>query len=115
MQSAKIVSDAATRELDRMQEAYGVDKQYRIKPLTIFAPDEAALQASGKLRALVGMLVLGSVLLFIVISILDALAAMRAERMRSLAVDLTNGWHAGDLPYAYEQGGKELSDEPSPR
>ena len=81
MKSANLVRDAATRELDRMQSAQGVDKRYRIKALEVDAPDQAELQASGQLRMLVGMLVLGAVGLFMVVSIADALETLGRERM----------------------------------
>jgi hypothetical protein len=78
--SAKLVSNALTRELDRRQQAEGVDPQYRIKARQVDAPDGAELRASGQLRMLVGVLALGSVLMFIVVSVADALTTLRRER-----------------------------------
>lgn len=85
VQTAKIVSDAVGRELDRMQQAQGVDPGFRIKALQVTPPDRAQLQASGKLRTLVGVLALGAVLLFIVVSVTDALENLRRDRWASHA------------------------------
>ena len=50
---------------------------YRIKSALIDAPDTASLKVSGKLRALIGVFVLGVVLLFVVISAAEGLATLR--------------------------------------
>jgi hypothetical protein len=80
VRSAELVGKAVTRELERMQKAEGVDPRYWIKSQQVDAPDGAELRASGQLRMLVGVLAFGAVLLFIVISVADALATLRRER-----------------------------------
>jgi hypothetical protein len=80
--SAKMVGKALTAELTGMQQAEGVDPQYRIKAQQVDSPDRAQLRASGQLRMLVGVLALGAVLLFVVVSVADALTSLRAERLR---------------------------------
>jgi hypothetical protein len=82
--TAKLVGRAAIRQLDRMQQAEGVDRPYRITTQQVDSPDSAQLQASGQLRALVGVLGLGAVLLFVVVSVADALTKLRTERTRRL-------------------------------
>jgi hypothetical protein len=77
--TANLVGRAAARELDRMQETRNVDDTYRIKAEPVVAAHDAKLKASGKLRALVGVLALGTVMLFIVVSVLDALSVLRSE------------------------------------
>jgi hypothetical protein len=77
--TANLVGRALTRELDRMQQQRGVDKDYRIKTEAVVPANGATLKASGKLRSLVAVLALGGILLFIVISIVDAVSALRAE------------------------------------
>jgi capsular polysaccharide biosynthesis protein len=77
--TANLVGEALTRELDKMQADRGVDKSYRIKTEAVVPARTATLKPSGKLRALVAVFVLGTVMLFIVISLLDALGALRAE------------------------------------
>jgi hypothetical protein len=79
--SAKLVGQAITRELRQMQQAEGVDSKYRIKVRQVDAPDGAPLRASGQLRMLAGVLALGAVLLFVVVSVADALTTLRGERM----------------------------------
>jgi hypothetical protein len=78
--SAKLVGKALTRELEGMQQAEGVDPHYRIKAQQVKTPDRAQLKASGQLRMLVGVLVLGAILLFVAVSVADALSTLRAER-----------------------------------
>jgi hypothetical protein len=77
-----------------MQDDRGVNKEYRITTEAVVAANDATLKASGKLRALVAVFALGTVLLFIVVSILDALSALRAEWAQR---------RAGDA-YATEEG-----------
>jgi hypothetical protein len=86
IKSAKIVDNAITDELDRMQAAEGVDSRYRIKAVQVVPPDQAQLSASAKLRTLVGVLVLGAVLMFIVLSVADAFATLRLEQTGQAAV-----------------------------
>lgn len=82
VRTANLVGEAVTKELDQMQEAQRVSPRYRIVTQPVVAPHNAKLKASGKLRALVAVFALGLVLLFIVISVAEALAALRKERGR---------------------------------
>ena len=81
IRTAKLVTAAVTRQLDHMQQAEGVHSKYRIKGHQLDVPDSAQLQASGQLRTLVGVLGLGAVLLFLVVSAADALTTFRMERI----------------------------------
>ena len=83
VRTADLVGLAVTRQLDRMQASRGVDKRYRIKTEAVVAAHDATLKASGKLRALDAVFALGTILMFIVISVLDATSALRAERARN--------------------------------
>jgi hypothetical protein len=74
--SAKLVGNALIRELDRLQQ--GIDPRFRIKPNEVDPPDRAELKASGQLRMLVGVFGLGALLLFIVVSVADALTTLRS-------------------------------------
>jgi hypothetical protein len=80
VRSAKLVGNAVIRELQDMQQAEGVDSQYRIKANKVETPDGAQLRASSQLRSLVGVLGLGAVLLFLVVSVGDAVTTLRMER-----------------------------------
>jgi capsular polysaccharide biosynthesis protein len=79
--TAKLVGQAVSRELDRVQRAEGVDPRYRIKTYQVDAADGAQLRASDQLRTLIGVLALGAVLLFVVVSVADALTTLRMERV----------------------------------
>ena len=63
-----------------MQEIQGVAQKYRIDTQEVVVPQEAKLKASGKLRMLVVMFALGAILLFIAITLIDAIKALRGER-----------------------------------
>jgi uncharacterized membrane protein YccF (DUF307 family) len=81
VRSARLVGNALTRELARLQQAQGVDSKYQIKAQLVDPPDGAKVQASAQLRVLVAVLALGVVLLFVVVSVADALATVRAQRL----------------------------------
>jgi hypothetical protein len=78
VKTAGVVGSALTRELEQMQQARGVAAKYRITTESVVAAHEAKLRPSGTLRALVGVIALAAILLFFVVSILDALAGMRS-------------------------------------
>ncbi len=80
VRTAELVGAALTRELERLQASQGVAPSYRIETQRVVAPDHAQQQLSGTLRPLVGVLALGAILLFVVISVTEALATLRAER-----------------------------------
>ena len=110
MRSADVVARAVVAELDRMQKAHDVDPGYRITAMQVEIPDGARLKASGQLRMLVGVLGLGTILLFIVVSVTDALEGLRRERWaEQVAVreSLDEMW--SDEPYAPESNGNGAS------
>jgi hypothetical protein len=82
VRTASMVGDSLSRELDRMQQARGVEPKYRIDIQPVVAPHDAKLKASGKLRSLVAVFALGAILLFIVVSVAEALSVIRRERTR---------------------------------
>jgi hypothetical protein len=79
IRSAEVVGGAVTKELDRMQRTRGIAPQYMVKPQLVDAADEAQLKAAGQVRVLVVVLVLGAVLLFVVVSVGDAVSTLRAK------------------------------------
>jgi hypothetical protein len=100
VRSAKLVGNAVTSDLQKMQQAEGVDSQYRIKANKVDTPDGAQLRASGQLRSLVGVVGLGAVLLFLVVSVGDAVTTLRMERGgRSAPSPLA----AGEAPWSPEE------------
>jgi hypothetical protein len=96
LKTTELVAKALTSELAGMQEAHGVSPKYRIDAQQFVAARDARLKASGKLRALVGLLALGGVALFLVVSIVDAFAAFRWMRARS-DLDPEKGWGADGI------------------
>jgi hypothetical protein len=115
--SAKLVGKLLTRELDGMQQAQGVDPHYRIKAQQVEAPDRVQLKASGQLRMLVGVLILGAVLLFLIVSVADALTKLRAERVErpapARAAAVSGGWpNQDDLREQAPVDWPDLDEEP---
>lgn len=103
MASAKLLATTLTKTLDTLQSVEGVDTPYRIKALPVERPDDARLQASGTLRALVGVLVMGTVILFIVVSVADAVTTLTATRRQqppepSAAQQADVPWHPDEPP-----------------
>jgi hypothetical protein len=85
MRSAKLVGNALTGELARMQQVEGVDPGYRIRAQLVDPPDSAKVQASAQLRPLIGVLVLGVVLLLGVVVVADAMVTLRTGRIGQMA------------------------------
>jgi capsular polysaccharide biosynthesis protein len=122
VRSARLVSDAVTRELRQMQQAEGVNPKYLIRARQLDVPESAELEASGMLRTLVGVLGIGAVLLFVAVSAADALTTLRAERRgrpapSGLAAD-GEPWRAqdgrsSDLSALGAEDWPELDEEPA--
>ena len=79
VRTAELVGTALTRELESLQASQGVAPRYRIQTQRVVAPIPER-RLSGTLRALVGLLALGAILLFVVVSAAEGLATLRAER-----------------------------------
>jgi capsular polysaccharide biosynthesis protein len=104
IRTANVVGDAVVGELERIQRVQQVDQRYRITTVQVEVPDGAQLQPSGQLRMLVGVLVLGTILLFIVVSVTDALETMRRDRVRHVQLD------GLDEPWPAEPRGHQLHE-----
>jgi hypothetical protein len=87
VRTTNLVGAALTRELDQMQRARGVDKRYRIAAEPVVGAHDAKLKPSGKARSLVAVFVLGTILMFMAISILDAVVALRARFVPARAAE----------------------------
>jgi hypothetical protein len=74
MRSASLVGQAIASQLDSLQAAANVNKTYWISMLQLQAPDQAQAKVSSKVRTLIAFMALGIVLMFVVISVLKALA-----------------------------------------
>jgi hypothetical protein len=80
IRSATLVSRASLSALDRIQEKAQVDPAYRITAQQLEPPTWPLPQASGQVRSLVAVLVVGVIVLFSAISVADAIVAIRRRR-----------------------------------
>jgi hypothetical protein len=98
IKTAEVVGQALTSELDRMQQARGVAPKYRIDAQQVVAPHDATLKPAGQLRSLVAVFALGGVLLFLVVSVADAVTTLRRERSgRGVRSSLPDGDEFGSV------------------
>lgn len=79
IRSAQLVTETATTDLYEMQKEQHVDGLYMIKATELVQPDRAQLSASGKLRSLIAVLGLGALLLFVLVSVADAMDKRRVD------------------------------------
>jgi hypothetical protein len=75
--SANLVTKAAENALYQVQANQGVNPRYMIKSYQLQIPGQAAQKLSSKLRSLIAVLGVGVLLLFIVISIAEAMGNRR--------------------------------------
>ena len=106
--TARIVSKAVTAELDRMQALQHVDSRYRITTLELEAPTHPLLQPTGQMRMLIGILLGGTIVLFIIVSVADAVQAIAAERR---AVRAGDPWTSDDLALLTGEGDRNADAE----
>jgi Chain length determinant protein len=79
VRSATLVTQAAEHTLYQVQANQGVNPIYMIKSYPLATPNHSGQKLSGKLRSLVAVLGLGVLLLFITISIAEAIGKQRIE------------------------------------
>ena len=77
--SANLVTKAAEHALYQIQANQGVNPMYMIKSYQLDVPNQAAQKLSSKLRPLVAVLGVGLLLLFIAISIAEAMTRRHSE------------------------------------
>jgi peptidoglycan/LPS O-acetylase OafA/YrhL len=80
IRTANVVGAAMTGELARMQKIRRVDTPYRIRAEAVVGAHRATLKGAGKMRVLVAVFALGTILMFVLMSTLDAFSALRSER-----------------------------------
>jgi capsular polysaccharide biosynthesis protein len=85
--SAGVLAQVSTEDLYQLQKQQGVNHLYMIQATDLVRPTQATLSDSGKLRSLIAVLGLGTLLLFIVISVTDAVDKRRARTARALPND----------------------------
>jgi hypothetical protein len=99
IRAANLVTGATKSDLYNLQKGQRVNKEYMIKAIELDTPNKAQLQASGKLRTLVAVLALGVILLFVVVSVTEAMEKRRMDSSIN-----------GDMPARGQPGQRELED-----
>ncbi len=77
IQTATLVGTALRHTLQTMQAAQGVNPHYWIGAIQVTAPDGAQVKLSSKLRELIGVLAAGMILMFVLVSVMNALEQRR--------------------------------------
>ncbi len=80
VKTADLVGDRMEKELDDIQSAQLVDDRYMVTAVQTEAVQGAQLKESSRLRSLLGVLGAGLVLLFVAVSIGEAIRSLRKER-----------------------------------
>lgn len=88
MSTAQLVSASVEEQLRALQADQQVDEPYMYKPLLVDFPAEPRLRVSNKLRAVVAVVVAGSILTLTAASIAEALAARPITRRKIAPVHL---------------------------
>jgi len=81
MRGASLVTSTAVADLYQMQKAQGVNNAYMITSTELVKPTQAQTTVSGKLRTLIAVLGIGALLLFVVISLAEAVARRRSPAL----------------------------------
>ena len=79
--SANLVTKAAENSLYQMQAQQNIDSTYMIKSVELYPPQNAQKSSSSKVRTLVAVLGVGIILLFIVISLIEAVDRRRSPEL----------------------------------
>jgi capsular polysaccharide biosynthesis protein len=88
--SAAVLSQTAATDLNKLQKQQGVSTVYMLQAAQLVRPTQAVRSNSGKLRSVIGVLGLGTLFLFLVISVSDAVDKRRAKsRQVSSSEDLS--------------------------
>jgi capsular polysaccharide biosynthesis protein len=77
IRSASLLAEAVKANLYNLQVKQGVDSFYMITTVEIVKPTQALRSSSGKLRSLIAVLGVGLILLFVAVSVTDAVDKRR--------------------------------------
>lgn len=80
MRSAQLVTEAAEADLVTLQTDQGVNTLYMIKGTQLVTPSYASQSVSGKLRTLIAVLAAGVLMLFVAVSLIEAVDRRRREK-----------------------------------
>ena len=90
VQSANLLAAAVKTNLSQLQKSQGIDNFYMISALEIVKPLQAQRSTSGKLRSLIAVIGLGMLLLFVVVSVAEAVALRRRGSSAAAPSQLPN-------------------------
>lgn len=79
MRSATVLVSTMKADLFYIQKMEGVNPFYMITAIEIVKPTQADRSSGGKLRSLIAVLAVGAILLFVVVSVADAIEKRRRE------------------------------------
>jgi hypothetical protein len=85
MKSATLVGKAFQTHLADIQASQGTSKRYWIGSLELSRPDRAQQQTSSKLRDLIAVIAVGVILLFVVVSTMNAREERKRQRLSAKA------------------------------
>ena len=80
IKSAELVTRAAEADLVTMQASEGVNTVYMIKSTQLVTPTYASQSVSSKLRTLIAVLAVGILMLFVAVSLIEAVERRRRDR-----------------------------------
>ena len=83
--SAALVGKAFKSQLANIQASQGTSKRYWIGSLELSRPDRAEQQSSSKLRDLIAVIAIGVILLFVVVSTMNAREERKRQRLSAQA------------------------------
>jgi capsular polysaccharide biosynthesis protein len=99
--SANVIAATLKADLVSIQKSQGIYSLYSITAINLVTPTQAQPSSSGKLRSLIAVLALGAILLFVAVSVTDAIdrrkrdssgsngAAANGARARAVVGDAT--------------------------
>ena len=87
IESARLVAEAYTTELQRIQADQGVDPAYMITTLPVESPENAKPKVSSMLRLAIAVVGLGVIATFFVVSLAEARTQLRRERGKGRSKD----------------------------
>jgi hypothetical protein len=90
--AAALVGGAMQNKLAAVQAAQGISRPYWIGLLELARPDHPQAQLSSKLRDLVAVIAADVILLFVIVSILNAREERKRESLRAEPAGEVNGW-----------------------
>jgi capsular polysaccharide biosynthesis protein len=87
IRSAQLVTKTAQQDLVTLQSSQGVNSLYMIKGTQLVTPAQASQSVSSKLRTLIAVLAIGILVLFVAVSLVEAVERRRSQKARRAAAN----------------------------